>query len=232
MYDQYHITQTSINMASEMEVLLEAPLVIDEYYTIDRICVLLEPRFRTSKLDCSIPDVDYMHQLEHRVASLSSKSGKPSQSLLLVPHEWRLWAADKLKAQPSAPEAAKIDIGAIFKELSIDQTTCKGEVQDVDPAVVGITDECKDESEIDVDVAVAPDAEDSKSDDILPDVEIDESIHCRIAEFIPNDKVALNRELLKFVRSCEEFEIFEARNHINGDETVADLKASAALFGQ
>lgn len=179
------------------------PLSIAEYSAIDAICVQTEPKFRTSPLDIGIDDADYKRQLENRVNNLSARSDRPSMTLAAGPDEWRSWLALKLKAQNDAIESARSEISDTLRSLSLlDQPT---------------------RNEIDEEVAVC----DSKTDDILPTTSAPKIAFIEATDALVPDRRELQRSLATFIKSVDQFELFEASNYDSGDTSLADLETAS-----
>lgn len=187
------------------------PLSIAEYNAVDELCVYMEPKFRTSPLDTNIDGADYKRQLENRINNLSAKSDRPSMSLAAGPDEWRAWTALKSKAQRDAIDSARLEISDALRGLSLasQPTTQIEDAQIEEP-----------------DDAIA----DSKTDEVLPAPCDPKGDFIRATDALLPSLLERQRQLAIFVKSVDQFALFEAANYESGDTSTNDLAIAAAPF--
>lgn len=183
------------------------PLTIGEYRTIDELCVYLEPKFRTSPLDVSIDDVDYKRQLESRVNNLSHKSDRPTLTLANGANEWRVWILLKSKGRKQAAAADADASPSINEQLGAMQ---------LEQPVVRATDE-------------APLVVSKIVESISPEMAFNRDVIRETDSMIPS-RSEQRRCLGTFVKSCDQFDLFEAANYVSGDATIDDLISAESPF--
>lgn len=193
------IMSSSSNDVDFLTAIGIVPLSIAEYRKIDELCVYLESKFRTSPLDTTIDDVDYMRQLENRVNNLSPKSDRPSPTLADGPDEWRVWVTSKSKIEQAAIDTAAREIGL----LTLVQPIVQADDADVMPPV-----------------------ESKAVESISPDVAFKNDI-IRETDSMVSSRNELRRSLATFIKSCDQFYLFDSNNHRHNDASADDIIAAA-----